>query len=187
VHEYDTVRHLAGETTQRLGRLADTLRAQRRLGPMSADARENYAQTLAEAEAMLQEARAEYRAAQEVTSTFGADALSGLLDVFDFGEGLGGGALGNPEMGAAAFGAGRPQDAWLVQGGVILEGIQDAGAVQLANLLEQASALGLRSLSAQSEASVWAAQQDAQGRWRLARARDEASLSLNAGRWVEQG
>ena len=188
VHEYDTVRHLAGETTQRLGRLADTLRAQRRLGPMSADARENYAQTLAEAEAMLQEARAEYRAAQEVTSTFGADALSGLLDVFDFGEGLGGSALGSPvATGAAVFGNGRPQDAWLVQGGVILEGIHDAGAVQLANLLEQASALGLRTLSAQGEASVWAAQQDAQGRWRLARARDEASLSLNAGRWVEQG
>ncbi|MBZ9714865.1 coiled-coil domain-containing protein [Deinococcus multiflagellatus] len=86
VQEYDTVRHLAGETTQRLGRLADTLRAQRRLGQLSAQARERYAQTLADAEALLAEAHAEYRAAQEVTSTFGQDALSGLLDVFDFEE-----------------------------------------------------------------------------------------------------
>ncbi|PTA67601.1 hypothetical protein [Deinococcus arcticus] len=86
VREYDTVRHLAGETTQRLGRLADTLRAQRRLGQLSAQARERYAQTLADAEALLAEAHAEYRAAQEVTSTFGQDALSGLLDVFDFEE-----------------------------------------------------------------------------------------------------
>ncbi|WP_232337873.1 hypothetical protein [Deinococcus arboris] len=86
VQEYDTVRHLAGETTQRLGRLADTLRAQRRLGQLSAQARERYAQTLTDAEALLTEAHAEYRAAQEVTSTFGQDALSGLLDVFDFEE-----------------------------------------------------------------------------------------------------
>jgi hypothetical protein len=189
VHEYDTVRHLAGETTQRLGRLAESLRAQRRLGPMSADARENYAQTLADAEAMLQEARAEYRAAQEVTSTFGADALSGLLDVFDLGGGVGEESLGG------VFGAGavtpavstRPNDAWLVGGGVIVEGVHDAGAVQLASLLEQASALGLRHLSAKDSAFAWVAQQDAQGNWRLARARDEASLSLNAGRWVEGG
>ncbi|WP_291425653.1 hypothetical protein [Deinococcus sp.] len=86
VQEYDKVRSLAGETTQRLGRLADTLRSQRRLGPMSAQARERYAQTLTDAEALLAEARAEYQAAQEVTSSFGSDALSGLLDVFDFGE-----------------------------------------------------------------------------------------------------
>ncbi|GGR67736.1 hypothetical protein GCM10008959_32340 [Deinococcus seoulensis] len=86
VQEYDTVRNLAGETTQTLGRLADTLRAQRRLGRMSAQARERYAQTLLDAEALLAEAHAEYRAAQEVTATFGQDALSGLLDVFDFEE-----------------------------------------------------------------------------------------------------
>ncbi|MDL2345933.1 hypothetical protein QOL99_17530, partial [Deinococcus sp. MIMF12] len=87
VHEYDTLRHLAGETTQRLGRMADTLRAQRRLGRMSAVARERYAQTLEGAEALLAEAHAEYEAAQQVTASFGADALSGLLDVFDFGGG----------------------------------------------------------------------------------------------------
>ncbi|UBV42379.1 hypothetical protein LAJ19_12220 [Deinococcus taeanensis] len=87
IREYDTVRHLAGETTQRLGRLAETLRAQRRLGRMSAQARERYEQTLVDAEALLAEAHAEYRAAQEVTATFGQDALSGLLDVFDFQEG----------------------------------------------------------------------------------------------------
>lgn len=86
VQEYDTVRSLAGETTQKLGRLADTLRAQRRLGRMSAQARERYEQTLLDAEALLAEAHAEYRAAQEVTATFGQDALSGLLDVFDFEE-----------------------------------------------------------------------------------------------------
>lgn len=86
VAEYDTVRHLAGETIQKLGRLAESLRAQRRLGPMSADARERYAQALEGAEALLAEARAEYQAAQEVTASFGADALSGLLGVFDFGE-----------------------------------------------------------------------------------------------------
>ena len=86
IREYDMVRQLAGETTQRLGRLADTLRAQRRLGRMSAQARERYEQTLHDAEALLAEAHAEYRAAQEVTSTFGQDALSGLLDVFDFQE-----------------------------------------------------------------------------------------------------
>ncbi|ANE44554.1 coiled-coil domain-containing protein [Deinococcus puniceus] len=190
VNEYDTVRHLAGETTQRLGRLAESLRAQRRLGPMSADARDNYAQTLADAEAMLQEARAEYRAAQEVTSTFGADALSGLLDVFDFGGGTGGegGAFGmEAALPASASASPRPNDAWLVGGGVIVEGVHDAGAVQLASLLDQASALGLRHLSAKDSAFAWVAQQDAQGRWRLARARDEASLSLNAGRWVAGG
>ena len=87
VHEYDRVRSLAGETTQRLGRLADTLRSQRRLGPMSTQARERYAQTLTDAEALLAEARAEYQAAQEVTASFGSDALSGLLDVFDLGGG----------------------------------------------------------------------------------------------------
>lgn len=86
VREYDMVRGLAGETTQRLGRMADTLRAQRRLGRMSAQARERYEQTLHDAEALLAEAHAEYRAAQEVTATFGQDALSGLLDVFDFQE-----------------------------------------------------------------------------------------------------
>ena len=84
VREYDMVRGLAGETTQSLGRLADTLRAQRRLGRMSAQARERYEQTLHDAEALLAEAHAEHRAAQEVTATFGQDALSGLLDVFDF-------------------------------------------------------------------------------------------------------
>lgn len=98
IHEYDAVRSLAGETTQRLGRLAETLRAQRRLGPMSAQARERYEQTLLDAEALLQEAHAEYRAAQEVTATFGQDALSGLLDVFDVGDGATSGVLGGASL-----------------------------------------------------------------------------------------
>ncbi|THF85356.1 hypothetical protein E7T09_17075 [Deinococcus sp. KSM4-11] len=87
IDEYASVRHLAGETTQRLGRLADSLRAQRRLGTMSAAARARYGQTLVEAEALLAEAQAEFRAAQEVTATFGQDALSGLLDVFNLDGG----------------------------------------------------------------------------------------------------
>lgn len=86
VAEYDKVRSLAGETTQRLGRMAEALRAQRRLGRLSADARERYYQTLTEAEALLTEAHAEYKAAQEVTSAFGQDALSDLLDVFEMGD-----------------------------------------------------------------------------------------------------
>ena len=57
IREYDAVRHLAGETIQRLGRLADTLRAQRRLGAMSGDARERYARSLEEAEAPCRTAR----------------------------------------------------------------------------------------------------------------------------------
>ncbi|WP_339094868.1 hypothetical protein WDJ50_10505 [Deinococcus sp. VB142] len=85
IAEYDEMRGLAGETIQRLGRLADTLRAQRRLGPMSPEARERYAQTLTDGEALLSEAHAEYEAAQKVTATFGEQALDDLLDVFDFG------------------------------------------------------------------------------------------------------
>ncbi|WP_261664656.1 hypothetical protein [Deinococcus sp. Marseille-Q6407] len=89
IREYDSVRDLAGETTQKLGRLADALRAQRRLGQLSAQARGRYVQTLTEAEALLDEARAEYQAAQEVTASFGEDALSDLLGIFDL-EGEGG-------------------------------------------------------------------------------------------------
>ena len=101
IAEYDEVRGLAGETIQRLGRLADALRAQRRLGPMSADARERYAQTLDGAEALLGEARAEYEAAQKVTATFGEDALDNLLDVFDFG----GESLDDAPGGSGLFGS----------------------------------------------------------------------------------
>lgn len=87
IAEHAQLRALAGETIQRLGRLADTLRKQRRLDVMSSEAREKYIQTVIEAESLLSEARAEYQAAQEITSTFGNDALDGLLDVFDMGEG----------------------------------------------------------------------------------------------------
>lgn len=83
VEDYDRYRHLAGETIQRLGRLADVVRAQQRLGVLSSDARERYLQTLESAEALLTEAHAEFQAAREVTATFGADALSNLLGVFD--------------------------------------------------------------------------------------------------------
>lgn len=96
IREYDSVRSLAGETIQRLGRMAEALRAQRRLGPMSAQARERYALTLTDAEALLNEARAEYQAAQEVTATFGQDALSDLLDVFDLGGVSAGGGDSDP-------------------------------------------------------------------------------------------
>ena len=100
IREYGAVRHLAGETTQRLGRLADSLRAQRRLGAMSIQARTRYGQSLQDAETLLAEAQAEYRAAQEVTASFGQDALSGLLDVFDLG-GLEGGEPGGGELNLA--------------------------------------------------------------------------------------
>lgn len=80
IAEYDKIRSMRGERAQELGRLAETLRSQRLLGPMSAKARERYAQSLENAEALLSDARAEFKAAQEVTSNFGEDALSGLLD-----------------------------------------------------------------------------------------------------------
>lgn len=129
IAEYDEVRSLAGETIQRLGRLADALRAQRRLGPMSAEARERYAQTLTEAESLLGEAHAEYEAAQKVTATFGEEALDGLLDVFDFGgdsldDGVDSaaavrnptvddwGALLAPDQGSAADTDGDTEAAW---------------------------------------------------------------------------
>jgi len=83
MQDYDRYRHLAGETIQKLGRLADVVRAQQRLGALSNDARERYLQTLESAEALLTEAHAEFQAAREVTATFGADALSDLLGVFD--------------------------------------------------------------------------------------------------------
>ncbi len=83
MQDYDRYRHLAGETIQRLGRLADVLRAQQRLGVLSSDARGRYLHTLEQAEALLTEAQAEFEAAREVTAAFGADALSDLLGVFD--------------------------------------------------------------------------------------------------------
>ncbi|ADV66311.1 hypothetical protein Deima_0654 [Deinococcus maricopensis DSM 21211] len=85
IGEYDQYRSLAGETIQRLGRAANVLRAQRRLGTLSREAREQYAQTITDAEALLDEARAEFEAARQVTATFGSDALSDLLGVFDAG------------------------------------------------------------------------------------------------------
>ena len=96
MQDYDQYRSLAGETIQKLGRLADVLRAQRRLGTLSSDARERYLQTLDSAEGLRDEAAAEFRAAREVTSAFGADALSNLLGVFETGDsgGSGGSALG---------------------------------------------------------------------------------------------
>lgn len=83
MQDYDRYRHLAGETIQKLGRLADVLRAQQRLGVLSNDARGRYLHTLENAEALLTEAEAEFQAAREVTAAFGADALSDLLGVFD--------------------------------------------------------------------------------------------------------
>ncbi|MGY2895146.1 hypothetical protein [Deinococcus sp. UYEF24] len=83
MQDYNRYRHLAGETIQRLGRLADVLRGQQRLGVLSSDARARYLQTLENAEALLTEAHAEFQAARDVTATFGADALSDLLGVFD--------------------------------------------------------------------------------------------------------
>ena len=83
MQDYDRYRHLAGETIQKLGRLADVLRDQQRLGVLSSDAHGRYLHTLENAEALLTEAQAEFEAAREVTAAFGADALSDLLGVFD--------------------------------------------------------------------------------------------------------
>ncbi|WP_226342530.1 hypothetical protein [Deinococcus sp. AJ005] len=151
VAQYDAVRGLAGETTQRLGRLADTLRAQRRLGPMSAAARARYAQTLADAETLLAEAQAEYRAAQEVTATFGDDALSGLLGVF--------------ELDAAE----QPAEVWTLQGCMLLSGPYDEGTVPLTNLITVAEDMGVTELTMHSARHRWEAQQDAEGLWRVTR------------------
>lgn len=172
IREYDTVRHLAGETIQKLGRLADALRAQRRLGPMSADARERYAQTLEGAEALLAEARAEYQAAQEVTASFGADALSGLLGIFDFGEEP---APPAPEL---------PEDTWLVRSGVVTAGGADPAAQGVAALLEQAAHLGARTLHLEDERNAWVARQDGAGGWRLARGPNAGAIEARVGGWL---
>lgn len=88
ISEYDKIRSMRGDQAIELGRCVENfLREQRRLGPgpMSAAARERYANTLEKAEALLDDARAEFKAAQEVTSRFAEDegAMIGLLDVFD--------------------------------------------------------------------------------------------------------
>ncbi|QLG12158.1 hypothetical protein HLB42_16255 [Deinococcus sp. D7000] len=162
VAEYDAVRGLAGETTQRLGRLADTLRAQRRLGPMSAAARSRYAQTLDDAETLLAEAQAEYRAAQEVAATFGDDALSGLLGVFELG------ALGQePSVPADP----NEAEVWTLQGCMLLSGPRDEITVPLTNLITLAEDMGVTDLTMDSAGHRWAAQRDAEGLWQVTRTR----------------
>ncbi|BDP40045.1 hypothetical protein DAETH_00140 [Deinococcus aetherius] len=183
IREYDTVRGLAGETTQRLGRLADTLRAQRRLGPMSQDARGRYAQTLEEAEALLHEAHAEYRAAQEVTATFGADALSDLLGVFDLGA-LGGETPQEaPGRQSPAPSAEAVGETWTAQDGLLKDGPHDPTAQGIAALLAQAAFLGLRQAQFEDDRGVWACVRLPNGSWRLARGQDAAALDRRAGAW----
>lgn len=204
IHEYDQVRSLAGETTQRLGRLAETLRAQRRLGKMSGQARERYAQTLTDAEALLTEARAEYQAAQEVTSTFGQDALSDLLDVFDFGAG------GPDSAPAPAAPPAFPQKAaappasvfdsllaapvgpvsvelWRLRDGQIVSGTPNGTLNQVATLLSQADRLGLHRLDMGDDTHVWSARSAGPAEWRLARARNWDDLERGAGHWLDSG
>lgn len=195
VEQYDRVRTLAGETTQSLGRLAETLRAQRRLGPMSPQARTRYAQTLEGAEALLIEARAEYEAAQQVTSTFGEDALSGLLDLFDLG-----GEAESPELATAApqpkpdqsisgqpsaDQAGLPRDAWTVRAGEITGGQPTGSAQKVAALLAQADAAGLHRLDMGDASHVWSARLGQGGDWRLACAADWDTLDREAGAWLD--
>ncbi|WP_022800689.1 hypothetical protein [Deinococcus ficus] len=197
IREYDAVRGLAGETTQRLGRLADTLRAQRRLGAMSAEARERYVQTIVDAEALLAEAQAEHRAAQEVTSTFGQDALSGLLDVFDLGggDGSGGGLFGALDDAPAAAPAGPQADAladdslesWVVEGGQVVDGSDDPTARRVVDLLGAAQALGLTRVDLGGPQGEWAAHSDGQGGWRVARAATRGPLDRVARPWLETG
>ncbi|GHF59296.1 hypothetical protein HNQ07_003892 [Deinococcus metalli] len=205
IDEYAPLRHLAGETTQKLGRLADSLRAQRRLGSMSAPALARYGQSLLEAEALLAEAKAEFRAAQEVTSTFGEDALSGLLDVFD----LGGDASADPAppatppappappapasvhdllAGLGTFGApapaALPADAWTVRDGRVTGGATDPAATGVAALLTQADALGLNRLDMADALSVWSARRSGSG-WRVGRAESWDALDQRTGAWLD--
>ncbi|CAM4031585.1 hypothetical protein [Deinococcus frigens] len=144
VAEYEAMRGLAGETTQRLGRLADTLSAQRHLGPLSAAARTHYAQTLDDAEALLTEAQAEAHTAREVAATFGSDALSGL-------------------PGAA--------EVWTLQGGLLLGGPGDEITVPLTKLITLAGDMGVTELTMHSAGQRWEARQDAGGRWQVSRTR----------------
>lgn len=196
LHEYDEIRSLAGETIQRLGRLADALRAQRRLGVMSAEARKKYQQTIKEAESLLSEARAEYQAAQEITSTFGSDALSGLLDVFDFEEGASPAAQAEqpapeqvtPQVPQATTEntVGQPQR-WKVTEGVVLAGMSDEKATGIAALLAQAERLGLTRLDMGDSTHVWSARQTDLKDWRLARARNWDDLEEESGKWLDYG
>ena len=129
IQEYDQYRHLAGETIQQLGRLADNLRRVRDLGQLSIDTRSKYEASLLQAEALLGEARAEFEAARELTSTFGADALSDLLGVFD-----GGGALGDLFGGAGNAAPATPAfpKAPVEPLAMALEGLAASGGAQLA-------------------------------------------------------
>ncbi len=166
ITDYDVYRHLAGETIQRLGRLADTLRAQRRLGALSSDAREKYGQTLEQAEALLDEARAEFEAAREVTSAFGVDALAGLLDVFgdedlpllapapeDTPSGL---PAGDLRAALDALAAGEHARIWLLRGGEALYGPPEAHAARLTDLLTAAGS-DTELLSVEGAGAAWLA------------------------------
>lgn len=200
IRQYDEVRSLAGETIQRLGRLADALRAQRRLGPMSASARQRYATTLEEAEALLNEAEAEYRAAQEVTASFGEEALSGLLDVFDFGVGDSAGTseglfnptdssddefiLSDPTPVAGLGDNGLPHNAWTARSGSLVLGPADPAASHMAALLGQAERLGIRRAHFEDQSGLWSATQTPDGEWRIARASDIETLDQNVGDWL---
>ena len=209
IAEYDEVRSLAGETIQRLGRLAEALRAQRRLGPMSPEARERYVQTLEEAEALLGEARAEFQAAQEVTATFGEGALNDLLDVFDFGSelsalGEGAGATLSPApvpnpaatdgrealAGSGAVGSALPLPAaelWHLQAGQVVMSTADRDVGDFLRLLAQAETLRLTRLDMADETHVWSARRTGDGGWRLARADNWSRLDEDAGPWLDTG
>lgn len=203
VAEYDEVRSLAGETIQRLGRLAEALRAQRRLGPMSPEARARYAQTLEEAEALLSEARAEFQAAQEVTATFGEDALDDLLDVFDLGDGAPSwvsdqatdplptqpasqllsetSELDRPEV------PGSGTERWQIRSGQVVMGRAGEDVAGFLPLLTQAAALGLTRLDMADATHVWSARRAGDEGWRLARAHDWTLLDEEAGPWLDTG
>ncbi|WP_425148535.1 hypothetical protein [Deinococcus sp.] len=188
LRDYDQYRSLAGETIQKLGRLVDVLRAQRRLGALSNDARERYLRTLESAEALCGEAAAEFQAAREVTSAFGADALQGLLGVFDTGfdldlTGAGQGALDGPAPVPLTFTAAQPASGaragvsrvWVVRQGQVVEGdlsaaapwqsVQDCQAQVLgvASLWSQAAALHPLRLSLDLPGQAWLVQPQADG------------------------
>lgn len=84
VARYDAIRDLAGEQTQKLGRVAEQLRGQLRLTQMSEEGKRRFSEALEEAQSLLESAEEEHTKAQEVTAGFQHDALAELLDVFDF-------------------------------------------------------------------------------------------------------
>ncbi|WP_420594961.1 hypothetical protein [Deinococcus sp.] len=176
--EYGQYRSLAGETILRLGRLADTLRSHLNLSQLSAEGRERYTQVLGEAESLLGEARAEFQVARDVTAQFGEDALSGLLDVFSFGESE------EPIITAAPL----PEGLWELRGGTLSRGAANPQAWALARLSAQLAELpdpfGRAEVRLATPEGVWLLTPSGKGH-RAALGRDEAQARTRLSQFPE--